>query len=60
MTNINSLVINPWVPSQIPNSLGDLNLETHSWVSEPLQSIWSILGIKTLHNFNSRIQGFNA
>ena len=30
MTNHNSLVINTWGLSQIPNSLSDLDLETQS------------------------------
>jgi len=31
MTNPNFLVINPWVQSQTPNSLGDLGLEIQSY-----------------------------
>ena len=37
MANYNSLLINPWVPSQISNVLGDLDLETQSLINECLQ-----------------------
>ena len=37
MTKPNSLAINPWVPSQIPNSLDDSNLETQNKISDYMQ-----------------------